>query len=276
MHYDPAGHYDRVAAAWGFLLGSELHYGVFEDPGEDLDTGTARLTSLMIDAVQAGPGDRILDVGCGTGAPACRLARELQASVVGISTSQTGIVAARERAATQGLSDLVSFDLRDGTDNRFEDSSFDRVWALESSHLMRKRGELLQECTRVLKPGGRLALCDIVLMEPLPFKEVRRLRNEFRLLREVFGDARMDPVPEYRRLAKTCALEIDDCVDLTARTRPTFAHWRANAHRYSDVVSVMLGSDGLTRFVKACQVLDRLWDERVLGYALLSAVKAAS
>ncbi len=273
MSHDTAGHYDRVTAAWGLLLGDELHYGVFEDSDEELSFATARLTSLMMDAARVGPGDRVLDVGCGTGAPACRLARELRASVIGISTSRTGVAAARERAATEGVSDLVSFQVRDGTANGFEERSFDRVWALESSHLMREREALMRECARVLKPGGRLALCDIVLVEPLAFAEVRRLRNEFRLLREVFGDARMDPLDEYRRLAAAYGLQIEACVDLTTRTRPTFAHWRANAERDDQAVSSMLGHSGLGQFVAACEILERFWDDQVLGYALISAVR---
>jgi hypothetical protein len=50
--YQPAAHYDRVTAAWELLLGEDLHYGVFEDPGDDLATATQRLTDAMSEAAR--------------------------------------------------------------------------------------------------------------------------------------------------------------------------------------------------------------------------------
>jgi 27-O-demethylrifamycin SV methyltransferase len=271
--YAPAAHYDRVTAAWSLLLGEELHYGVFERPSENLSVATARLTSLMIDACAIEPGAEVLDVGCGTGAPACRLAGELRARITGITTSGAGAESARARARAQGVGELAAFEQRDGMDNGFPDESFDRVWVLESSHLMRARARLIAECSRVLRPGGRLALCDIVLSRPMPFAEVQRLREPLALLREVFGDARMEPPERYRELAVGSGLVVDTEVDLSARTRPTFARWRENAARHGDQVAALIGQDELDRFVAACDVLERFWDERILGYGLIGAYK---
>ena len=158
-------------------------------------------------------------------------------------------------------------------DNGFADGSFDRVWALESSHLMRRRDRLIGECARVLRDGGRLALCDIVLQRPMPFEEVRRLREPLALLRDVFGDARMEPLSRYAELAEAAGLEVVRQDDLTAPTRPTFAHWRANAERHRDEVVGLLGEREWQRFVDATEVLETLWDGGRLGYGLLTAVK---
>jgi 27-O-demethylrifamycin SV methyltransferase len=272
--YDPATHYDRVTAAWTLLLGEELHYGVFEDPGEDLPVATGRLTSLMREAASLTPGLRLLDVGCGTGAPACALAAGAGIEVVGITTSPEGVAAATARAEAAGLAERARFERRDGMATGLPDACFDRVWALESSHLMRRRDRLLAECARVLRPGGRLALCDIVLRRPLDLPEVRRLREPLALLRDVFGDARMESVAEYRRLAEDVGLVMDREVDLTAATRPTFAAWRANAERHREQVDELLGgSDERERFVAASGVLEGFWDDGTLGYALIAAAK---
>jgi 27-O-demethylrifamycin SV methyltransferase len=269
----PATHYDRVTSAWGLLLGEELHYGLFADPSEDLPTATRRLTESMVRAAQIAPGSEVLDVGCGTGAPACELARTLAARVTAITTSGTGVEAARERAAQHGLTELVSFAQRDGMDNGLPDGSFDRVWVLESSHLMRRRDRLLAECARVLRPGGRLALCDIVLRRQMDLAEVRRLREPLALLRDVFGDARMEPVAEYVRLAHACGLTVDVELDLTTAARPTFARWRENAERHRDEVLELLGENDWRAFVDSCDVLERFWDDGTLGYALIAARK---
>jgi 27-O-demethylrifamycin SV methyltransferase len=273
VSYAPGSHYDRVTAAWTLLLGEELHYGVFSDGDEELPAATAELTRLMIEASRLEPGLEVLDVGCGTGAPAARLAEEHGVLVTGITTSPVGVEAAAARAAAAGLDGRARFELRDGMDNGFPDESFDRVWALESSHLMRRRDRLVAECARVLRPGGRFALCDIVLRRELPFAEVRRLREPLALLREVFGDARMEPLETYAELAAANGLEVEEQTDLTAATRPTFEHWRRNAEQHRGEVRAALGDDELRRFVDAAGVLESFWDEGVLGYGLLAASK---
>ena len=274
--YDPASHYNRVTDAWTLLLGNELHYGVFDRGNEPLPDATQNLTRRMIDAVQIERDQTVLDVGCGTGAQACRLAAEFGARVTGITTSDVGIEASRARAASLGLADTVSFERRDATDNGFGDGSFDRVWVLESSHLMPARDRLMAECARVLKPGGRLALCDIMLQRPLPFQEVRRLRKPLGLLRDVFGDARMEPMSVYEGLATGEGLVVEQTTDLTTPTRPTFARWRANAEEHRDEVVALLGEEDLQRFVDACDVLEGFWDDGTLGYGLIAASKTVT
>jgi 27-O-demethylrifamycin SV methyltransferase len=273
LSYEPATHYDRITEAWTLLLGEELHYGVFAAPDESLSGATGRLTQLMADAGQVQRGVRVLDVGCGTGAPACYLASTRKAHVLGITTSEVGVQAASARAATEGVTDLASFEQRDGMDNGLAAASFDRVWVLESSHLMRDRERLMSECARVLRPGGRLVLCDIVLRRPMPFAEVRRLREPLALLRDVFGDARMEPLAEYRRLAGEFGLAVDDESDLTDATRPTFARWRQNAELNGDKVDALIGETERQRFLESCDVLERFWDDGTLGYGLIAAVK---
>jgi 27-O-demethylrifamycin SV methyltransferase len=271
--YEPASHYDRVTAAWGLLLGDELHYGVFEDDSDPLPLATTRLTELMIEALRPEAGQRLLDVGCGTGAPACHVAAAIGVHVTGITTSPEGIAAARARAADAGLANRTAFEQRDGMDNRFPDASFDRVWALESSHLMRDRDRFVVECARVLRPGGRFAVCDIVRRRPLPFAEVRRLREPLALLRDVFGDARMEPLSEYRRLMEESGLVVDVEQDLTEVTRATFARWRENAERHREQVDELLGAEDRQRFVASCDVLQGFWDDGTLGYGLIAASK---
>jgi 27-O-demethylrifamycin SV methyltransferase len=271
--YDAGKYYDRVSQAWTSLLGEDLHYGVFREGDEDLPSATAELTRIMAEAAEVTPGVKVLDVGCGTGMPACYLAARHGARVTGISTSAFGVRTAREKASAAGLGELLSFEERDGMDTGFPSASFDRVWVLESSHLMRDRERLMQECARVLRSGGRLALCDIMLRKPLPFERVRELREPLTLLRNAFGDAHMEPPSRYVALARSNGMEVERELDLTALTRPTFGHWRRNAELERESVSASLGGGYVPRFIEACGVLERFWDDGTLGYGLLAAVK---
>lgn len=270
--YDPAAHYDRVTEGWGLLLGDELHYGVFEDPDEPLADATGRLTSLMIEAARFEPGLRVLDVGCGSGAPACRLAQDHGVEVVGITTSEVGVATARDRARAAGL-DTVTFEQRDGTDNGFPDASFDRVWVLESSHLMPDRAALIRECARVLRPGGRMVLCDIIRRREIPFLELRERREEFAVLRAGHGAARMDPLDSYARLAEEHGLVVDLVRDLTRETSPTFAHWQRNVENNRARADELMGKSSVDAFEQSLPILDAFWQDGTLGYGILAAEK---
>lgn len=270
--YEPAEHYDRVTDAWRLLLGEELHYGMFEDD-EPLDEATSALTRRMIECARLSPGLEVLDVGCGTGAPACRLAREHDVKVLGITTSPVGVDAATANAEADGLGERVRFEVRDGVATGLADSSFDRVWALESSHLIRDRAALIAECARVLRPGGWLVLCDIVRGREIPFAEVRRRMPDFQTLREAFGDAHMEPLSLYLELARDSGLVVEESLDLTEATLPTFDRWRQNAARNADAVRDRLGDDGFEAFVSSTDILEAFWRDRSLGYALFAARK---
>ena len=271
-HYDPAAHYDRVTEAWGLLLGDELHWGVFITGDEPLAVATAELTSRMIAAAEFEPGQRHLDVGCGTGTPACRLAVEQGVEVLGITNSQVGVDYATSRSAELGVT-TATFELRDGTDNGLPDESFDRAWALESSHLMADRKALVNECARVLRPGGRFVLCDLIRRREIPFLELRERREEFAILRSAFGAARMDPLEQYAELAMGAGLVVDRADDLTTETLPTLAHWQANVDEHRDRVTELLGAKSVAAFERSLGILENFWRNGTLGYGLMSAAK---
>jgi 27-O-demethylrifamycin SV methyltransferase len=168
LNFDPAPHYDRVTPAWNWLLGEELHYGLFKTGAEPLADATRALTFAMADRAQLEQGSRVLDIGCGTGAPACAIAQRYGCDVLGVSTSAVGLADARARAERHRLSATVRFENRDGMDTRLPDASFDCAGVLESSHLMPDKPRLVAECARILRPGGRMVLCDIILRAPMP------------------------------------------------------------------------------------------------------------
>ena len=268
--YDPAEHYDHVTDAWARLLGDELHYGVFETGDEPLPVATEALTRCMIDAAQLSAGMDVLDVGCGSGAPACRLVSEFGVNVLGITTSRAGVDAAQRRAEAAGL-DHARFEVQDGTDNRQPDASFDCAWVLESSHLMRERERLIAECARVLRPGGRLVLCDLIRKREISFDEVRQRRVNFATLRTAFGDAHMESLEYYTETAEQHGLVVDVVEDLTALTLPTFDRWRANAEEYRSEAAAAIGEEGVAAFERSTEILEAFWRDGTFGYGLFAA-----
>src|SRR5437588_6852546 len=106
---EPAAHYDRVTPAWSIVLGDDLHHGLFRTPRTGLAAATAALTDELASAAEIAVGENVLDIGCGTGGAARRLARERGARVLGITTSEVGVRYAREAAARESLGESVRF-----------------------------------------------------------------------------------------------------------------------------------------------------------------------
>lgn len=270
--HEPAAHYDHVHSAWRLIMGDEFHYGYFATPETPLAEATAALTQQMLQRAALAAGDRVLDVGCGTGRQACDLVASAGVSVLGITTSGSGVAAATELAA-QRHTEGARFEQRDGTDNGLASEQFEVVWVLESSHLMRNRSGLLSECARVLVPGGRLVLCDIIRKREIPFAEVRARRADFATLRAAFGDAHMEPLSSYADLLDGHGMAVTDSVDISTETLPTFPAWRANVTTHEPTLVGWLGTDGVNDFVQATNILESFWLDETLGYGILAATK---
>lgn len=113
---------------------------------------------LLIELVGDPAGMEILDVGCGDGMFATRLA-QMGATVTGVDSDSAMIRAASERAQTQGQM------LRLFTGNAealpFADASFDRVVAIAVLCFISDGERAVAEMSRVLRPGGRLIIGEL-------------------------------------------------------------------------------------------------------------------
>jgi SAM-dependent methyltransferase len=113
--------------------------------------------SLLIDA-----GANVLDVGCGLGGPARFLAATYGCHVMGIDLSQPFVDAARMLTKRAGLSDMVTFLHADALDLPFADESFDHAWTQHVAMNIADRARFYASTRRVLRPGGCLAIYDVV------------------------------------------------------------------------------------------------------------------
>ncbi|MEV0943291.1 methyltransferase domain-containing protein [Micromonospora wenchangensis] len=139
-----------------------LHFGYWESLEDDtpLEAAADRLTDVVAENLRFAPGASLVDVGCGLGTPAVRIARQADVSIVGITVSAEQVRKAGERAAGAGVADRVSFQLADAMAMPFADGSFDAAYALESIIHMDRRAAL-REIARVIRPGGHVVLTDL-------------------------------------------------------------------------------------------------------------------
>jgi ubiquinone/menaquinone biosynthesis C-methylase UbiE len=117
--------------------------------------------ATLIRWLEAAPGERILDVGCGDGFNAAAIAR-VGASVVGIDVNLERLAIATARKG----SSLPVFHRMDAADLRFEDQSFDKVVSFCAIEHFPNDEVVLAELHRVLRPGGVIAISADSLSNP--------------------------------------------------------------------------------------------------------------
>lgn len=129
-------------------------------------------------ADQVSEGDKVLDIGCGTGTLAMRCI-EQGAEVTGLDASIFMLSEAERRATKAGVSDRITL-VRDSvtqTHKHFPDEAFDIVTATmvlgefppEYLHY------ILRDCRRMLKPGGRVLIGDECWPRNIVIRTIYRL-----------------------------------------------------------------------------------------------------
>lgn len=162
---DVVSHYTRRHSERGDLFGNQpfANYGYWTRPGLSLEQASEALTELVAATAGLMPGDAVLDVGCGYGAGAVIYAKRCRpASIIGIDVTEIRIEEGRRYVARHGYSDLISLQLGNATAMEFADASFDKLVSVECAFHFDSRADFLREAGRVLKPGGSLALTDMI------------------------------------------------------------------------------------------------------------------
>lgn len=124
-----------------------------------------------LEKLSAQPGEMILEIGFGTGHCLITLAKAVgpKGRVIGLDIADGMLAIARERLQREGLNDRVDFHLGDAADLGFiEANSLDGVFMSFTLELFDNPEipRVLQECYRILKTGGRLAVVSMTKTIP--------------------------------------------------------------------------------------------------------------
>ncbi len=153
--------YDASSGLWEQVWGEHMHHGYYGPQGQlrkPRQQAQIDLIEELLQWSQVRQAEHILDVGCGIGGSSIYLAGRFAANVTGITLSPVQAQRATQRAKAAGLAARVNFQVANALTMPFEDNCFDLIWSLESGEHMPDKQKFLQECCRVLKPGGTLLL----------------------------------------------------------------------------------------------------------------------
>ncbi len=129
-------------------------------------------------ALQLKAEDYVLDAGCGSGLTACYIAKIVGCKIMGIDINPIMIEKAKKRAEKEGVSHLVSFEIADVYHLPYQDNSFNVIVA-ESITVFLDKLNVYQEFYRVLKPHGKVADLEMVLLKELPLPIQKQMEECF-------------------------------------------------------------------------------------------------
>lgn len=220
--------YDSSSRLWEEVWGEHMHHGYY---GADGKTKKERrqaqidLIEELLKWANVTEAQQILDVGCGIGGSSLYLAEKFNAAATGITLSPVQANRAAERARTLRAAKLerninAQFQVADALNMPFADNSFDLVWSLESGEHMPDKVKFLQECDRVLKPGGIFLMAtwchrptDKV---PLTVDDRKRLAEIYR----VYYLPYVISLPEYEAIARKIGLQDIRTADWSTAVAP--------------------------------------------------------
>jgi phosphatidylethanolamine/phosphatidyl-N-methylethanolamine N-methyltransferase len=148
--------YDKLAKVYDLFFGPTLHPGRLQ----------------AIERMNIQPGERVLEVGVGTGINLALYPRE--ATVTGIDFSSSMLEKARERAARKDAAPVRLLQM-DAADLKFADDAFDIVYAPYLISVVPDPVKVAREMRRVCRPGGRIIFLNHFLSPNVVLSRVERL-----------------------------------------------------------------------------------------------------
>jgi len=230
-----AHHYDLNGRLYSLFLDRDRQYSCayFPTGSETLEQAQAAkkrhiAAKLKLDR----PNLEVLDIGCGWGGMALTLARDYGARVTGITLSNEQLTEARARAAAEGLSDRVSFELLDY--RQVSGRSFDRIVSVgmfEHVGLLHYRS-FFEAVKRLLEPSG------VALLHTIGRTDGPGSTNRW-IAKYIFPGGYSPALSEIVPHVERSGLLITDIEVLRLHYAETIRHWRWRFAANRDAIAAL-------------------------------------
>jgi tocopherol O-methyltransferase len=263
-------HYDRLAFYYRSFWGDHIHHGYWEGD-ETPEEAQVRLVARLAERAAIPHEARVLDVGCGFGGSALWLVRNRRCHVTGVTISPVQAKRAAEQARADGLDDRADFLVMDANQLGFPAATFDVVWVIECSEHLEDKEAFVRSCARVLRPGGRLALC--------AWLSTASGRPEHAQLVDEVCQGMLCPslasAAEYLAWMRAAGFERASFDDITRRVGRTWEHCSAIVERPEMRALRWLMDERTRAFVLSFAAMRRAYAEGAMAYGMFTAHKVA-
>lgn len=131
-------------------------------PVDEFHIGGRQASREFLDQLELAATDRVLDVGCGLGGPARFTADRYGCQVAGIDLTAEYIETGRALCDWVGLAGRIDLTQGSALEMAYADNSFDSGYMMHVGMNIADKGALFREIHRVLKPGGRFGIYDVM------------------------------------------------------------------------------------------------------------------
>ena len=162
-HYSHGELVDAIRAAVGELGISPASVTVDAlAPVDEFHIGGRQATKAFLDQLDICTGEHVLDVGCGLGGAGRFAAQSYGCRVTGIDLTNDYVRAGEILCEWVGLDDLITLDRGDATATPYAENAFDKSYMLHVGMNIADKKALAVELFRVLRPGGRVGVYDVM------------------------------------------------------------------------------------------------------------------
>ncbi len=190
---------------------------------DTLEQAQKNKLQAMIRKAAIGPGDHVLEIGCGWGSFAVEAVKTTGCRLTGITISDAQYEYARERIRREGIEDRVEIILRDYREIK---GPFDRIVSIEMLEAVGHRyfEKFFECCDRLLKPGGFMAL-QFISIPDRRYDQYRRGHDWIR--KHIFPGGELPSLAVVTAsLAKQTCLNVQEVENIGKDYARTLREWR--------------------------------------------------
>ncbi|WP_314216084.1 class I SAM-dependent methyltransferase [Pseudarthrobacter equi] len=210
-----ADHYDELDPIYRKVWGDHVHHGLWVTGRETSGEAVEALVDTVGERLGLRAGQACVDIGCGYGSTARRLAVTRGVRVTGFTLS-----AEQAHYAAGHPVPGVDIHVRDWLANGLAAASAEAAWAIESSEHMVDKPRFFAEAHRVLAPGGRFVICAWLAETGASGWKVRHL------LEPICREGRLPSLgtrEEYEAMATAAGFTVTGYEDVSRRVARTWS-----------------------------------------------------